>query len=229
VEEARAGLSEVRVVPVKDPDIGKAPPVHFFIADSGGDSLVVEYRGGKPVFYNNPVGVVTNNPTFGWHLQNLRNYGHLSAKPFDSKTWGDLEVAPLSPGSGLLGLPGDFTSTSRFVRAVVLKKVSFATTGGLDTVEQFFRIMDSFNVPTSQGEGKDEAKPKPKGRPLPSCTQWTVASDTTHLVTYYHTAWNRQIRKIDLKEIDFARGVVRKIPLDRNHTQSIEDVTQGLR
>jgi choloylglycine hydrolase len=212
---------------VKDPDLGKAPPVHFLVADASGDSLVIEYRGGEPVFHENPVGVITNNPTFGWHLQNLRNYGNLSGEPFDRKTWGDLKISPLSVGSGLLGLPGDFTSPSRFVRAVVLKEVSYPTKGGMATVEQLFRILDSFNVPTSQGEGKDEAQAK--GRPLPSCTQWTVADDTTNLVTYYHTAWNRQIRKIDLKEIDFGKGAVRKIPLDQRRAQSIQDVTPGLR
>jgi choloylglycine hydrolase len=227
VREVRQGLARVRVVAVKDPDLGKAPPVHFLVADASGDILVIEYRGGKPVFHHNPVGVITNNPTFGWHLQNLRNYGNLSGRPFERKTWGELEISPLSVGSGLLGLPGDFTSPSRFVRAVVLKQVSYPTQGGMDTVEQLFRILDSFNVPTSQGEGKDEARGK--GRPLPSCTQWTVASDTTNLVTYYHTAWNRRIREIDLKEIDFGRGAVRKIPLDERRAQSIQDVTPGLR
>ncbi|MFP4049908.1 MAG: linear amide C-N hydrolase [Desulfovermiculus sp.] len=176
--------------------------------------------------YDNPVGVVTNNPYFDWHLQNLRNYGYLGDGPFETRTWGDMEVTPLAPGSDLLGLPGDYTSPSRFVRATVLKAVSLPSKGGLDTVEQFFQIMDSFNAPPGKGEGEDTGN---KAEQVPSGTQWTVASDTSNLVTYYNTAWNRQIRKIDLKEIDFTKSEVRKIPVDEEQAQNIKDVTQGLR
>jgi choloylglycine hydrolase len=133
----------------------------------------------------------------------------------------------MAPGSGLLGLPGDFTSPSRFVRVLVLREISNPTSGGLKTVEQFFRVMDSFNAPSKLGEG--QKKPNSKGKPLPSVTQWTVAHDTTDLTTYYHTAWNRQIRKIDLSKIDFSKSEVRKIPLDEEQTQNIKDVTEGLR
>ncbi|MGM0538599.1 MAG: linear amide C-N hydrolase [Thermodesulfobacteriota bacterium] len=226
VEEVRQGMQRVRVVPVQDPSIGKVPPVHFFVADPSGKSLVIEYLDGKPTFYDNPVGVITNNPTFDWHLQNLRNYGNLSIDSFEKKTWGELEITPLASGSGLLGLPGDYTSPSRFVRAVMLKQTSFPTQGGMDTVNQFFRIMDSFNVPASQGEGHRSAEAK-KNR-LPSDTQWTIASDTKNLVTYYHTAWNRQVRKIDLKEIDFTKSGVRKTPLDQERIQSVKDRTESL-
>jgi len=226
VEEVKKGMKEVRVVPVTDPAIDKVPPVHFLVSDPSGKSLVIEYRGGEPVFYDNPVGVITNNPTFDWHLQNLRNYGYLQIDPFESKKWGDFEITPLASGSGLLGLPGDYTSPSRFVRALVLKEISLPTNGGLDTVNQFFRIMDSFNVPASQGEGNRNAEEKENR--LPSDTQWTVAHDTTNLVTYYHTAWNRQVRKIDLKEIDFTEGEVRKTPLDEERVQSIKDRTTDL-
>ena len=226
LEEVRQGMQNVRVVPVQEPSIDKVPPIHFFVADPSGKSLVIEYVHGKPIFYNNPVGVITNNPTFAWHLQNLRNYGQLSIDPFEKKTWGELEITPLASGSGLLGLPGDYTSPSRFVRAVILKQISFPTPGGMDTVNQFFRIMDSFNVPASQGEGHRGAEAK-KNR-LPSDTQWTIASDTKNLVTYYHTAWNRQVRKIDLKKIDFTRSGIRKTPLDKQRVQSVKDRTQSL-
>jgi choloylglycine hydrolase len=159
----------------------------------------------------------------------LRNYGYLQIEPFETKKWGDLEITPLSPGSGLLGLPGDYTSPSRFVRALVLKEISLPTEGGLETVNQFFRIMDSFNVPSSQGEGTSEAETEAeKQEHLPSVTQWTVAHDTTDRVTYYHTAWNRRIRKIDLDKIDFSKGGVRKRPIDKQQVQNVKDITEDL-
>jgi choloylglycine hydrolase len=227
IEEVRAGMRTVRVVPVKDPDLDQVAPVHFFVADPSGQSLVIEYLNGEPTMYDNPVGVMTNNPTFDWHLQNTRNYGYLGDGPFKPKTWGQMTVTPLASGSDLLGLPGDFTSPSRFVRALVLREVSLPTKGGLATVEQFFRIMDSFNAPAGKGEGQPSAEER-RAMP-PSGTQWTVASDMSHRVVYYHTAWNRQIRMIDLKKINFNQGQVRTIPLDKKQAQSIEDVTSGLR
>ena len=126
-----------------------------------------------------------------------------------------------------MGLPGDFTSPSRFVRALVLREVSNPTSGGQETVEHFFRVMDSFNAPSKLGEG--QTKQDLKKNPLPSNTQYTVAHNTTDLTTYYHTTWNRQIRKIDLNEIDFTKSEVRKIPLDEKQEQNIKDVTKGLR
>lgn len=110
---------------------------------------------------------------------------------------------------------------------MVLKEISYPTKGGMDTVNQSFRIMDSFNVPASQGEGS--TSDKAKSNRLPSDTQWTIASDTKNLVTYYHTAWNRQVRKIDLQEIDFTQDGVRKSPLDKERVQNVEDVTERLR
>lgn len=228
IDEIREGMKKVRVVPVVDPSINKAPPVHFMIVEPDGDSLVIEFRGGEPVFYDNPVGVITNSPTFDWHLQNLRNYGFLSMHPFRKKKWSDYEITPLASGSGLLGMPGDYTAPSRFVRAVVLKEISFPTKGGMETVDEFFRIMDSFNVPSSQGEGS--RIPAAKDHPhLPSDTQWTVAHDTSDLVTYYHTMFNRRVRKIDLKKIDFRKSGVRERPLDKERAQSVKEVTEFLR
>jgi choloylglycine hydrolase len=228
VDEVREGMKDIRVVPVIDPSINKAPPVHFLIAEPSGASLVIEFKGGKAKFYDNPVGVITNNPTFDWHLQNLRNYGYITIEPFKDKTWANLKITPLASGSGLLGLPGDYTAPSRFVRAVVLKEISFPTKGGMDTVNQFFRIMDSFNVPSSQGEG-NRSKQGHGTPPLPSDTQWTVAHNTTDLITYYHTMFNRLVRKIDLNSIDFKREGLRKMPLDEERAQTVKNVTNALK
>jgi choloylglycine hydrolase len=195
------------------------------ITEPGGKSMVIEFKDGKAKFFDNPVGVITNNPNFDWHLTNLRNYGYLSNEPFPEKKWGDLEISPLAGGSGLLGVPGDFTSPSRFVRAVVFAQTARSTKGGLDTVQEFFRIMDSFNVGAKQGEGSASHQEDN----LPADTVWTCCHDTKNLITYYHTAFNRRVRKIDLNNIDFMKGQVRSVPLDKKRVQDIEDVTDSLR
>jgi choloylglycine hydrolase len=227
LEEVRDGLTQEHVVAVVDPDLHKTVPMHLMVTEPGGKCMVIEFKDGQVTFFDNPVGVIANNPTFDWHLTNLRNYGFLSQKPFKAEKWGDLEITPLAAGSGLLGLPGDFTSPSRFVRATVFSQTSRPTDGGLDTVQEVFRILDSFQLPASQSEGTDAGNAD-KGKSLPSGTQYTVVTDTKNLVIYYHTMFNRRIRKIDLKTIDFSKGPLRSIPLDENHKQDIRDITGKL-
>ena len=222
IEELDSGLEKIRVVPVVDPVIGKAWPGHLMASDKTGACVVIEFIGGEIEITDNPVGVITNNPTFDWHLTNLRNYGYLSNQPFKPVKWGDLEITPLAAGSGMLGLPGDFTSPSRFVRAVVFSQYSRPTTGGYDTVKELFRILDSFNVPPHMAEGADENN---GGDPMPSATQWTIANDTANLNIYYHTMYNRRVRKIDLNKIDFSSAETQFMPLDRKEKEDIEEVT----
>jgi choloylglycine hydrolase len=227
LKEVQEGLKQVRVVDVVDPDLHKTLPIHLMITEPGGNCMVIEFKDGCPTFFDNPVGVIANNPGFEWHLTNLRNYGFLSQKPFPTKKWGELEITPLAAGSGLLGLPGDFTSPSKFVRAAALSQTSRPTKGGLDTVQEVFRILDSFQLSAGQSEGT-EAAAKDAGEALPAGTQYTVVTDTNNRIIYYHTMFNRRIRKIDLKAIDFSKGAMRSIPLDEKREQDIREVTGKL-
>lgn len=224
VDDVIQGMQGLRVVPVADPALNMPPPIHCLVTDTEGNSLVIEFTDGEIALFDNPVGVITNNPRFDWHLTNLRNYGFLSNEPFPKKQWGDMEITPLAGGSGMLGLPGDYTSPSRFVRAAALVQTARQTTGGEDTVHEFFRIMDSFNVPATQGEGSSMSKHED----LPSSTQWTSCYDTKNRIVYYHTAYNRRVRRIDFDAIDFDAKGVRSTPLDAERVQDVKDVTERL-
>ena len=90
-------------------------PAHWIISDATA-SIVVEPAPRGIMVYDNPVGVLTNNPEFDWHLMNLNNYSGLKALSVDHAKWGDLDIRPLGVGSGAFGLPGDFTPQSRFVK-----------------------------------------------------------------------------------------------------------------
>ncbi len=125
----------------------------------------------------------------------------------------------------MLGLPGDYTSPSRFVRAAALVQTARETSGGEDTVQEVFRILDSFDLPATQSEGASGSAVTK----LPAGTQYTVLNDTRNRVIYYHTMFNRRVRKIDLKRIDFGKGNIRSIPLDAVRKQDIEEVTRKLR
>jgi choloylglycine hydrolase len=224
VEEVRSAMDAVRVVPVVEPALGFPPPVHYIVTEPSGKSIVMEYLKGQLTIFDNPLGVITNAPSYDWHMTNLRNYINLSPVALPGKKIEDLDFKPLGGGSGMIGLPGDFTPPSRFVRAVAFSKTARRTADAQETLYELFRILDSFNVPLGAAEGSDGSSLGTNG--MRSATIWTSAQDTKNRVLYYHTQHNRRVRMVDLKALDFA-GPTRILhaPLDREKRQDIEDVT----
>jgi len=221
-EEARAAITKVRVVAVVESEIGIAPPLHYLVTEPSGKAIVIEYLKGEVKIFDAPLGVITNAPSYDWHETNLRNYINLSPVALPGKKIEDLDFKPLGGGSGMIGLPGDFTPPSRFVRAVAFSKSARTTRTGDETIYELFRILDNFNVPlgAAEGEGKD------KSQGMRSSTIWTTGYDTKNLVMYYHTQHNRRIRKVEFEKIDFAKGTeLVHMPLDKENKQDFEDIT----
>ena len=155
VDEAREGMSKVRVVPVIDETLGKPVQAHFMVNDSQGKSIVIEFFDGEMKIFENPLGIITNSPTFDWHMTNLRTYVNLSAVAIPSKKIEDLNFAALGAGSGMIGLPGDFTPPSRFVRATAFSQTARHTQSSDETIYELFRILDNFNIGVGSAEGSD--------------------------------------------------------------------------
>ncbi len=201
VAEVRRNLGTVVVVNVEDPRFGGAAlPFHWKIADATGASIVVEIvNGGEVKVHDALLGVITNSPTYDWHLTNLRNYLNLSPQPAAALTIDKTAFAPLGGGSGLVGLPGDFTPPSRFVRAAALTATARPLPTAEDAVFEAFRILDSFNVPVGM-----TARRGATAVDIESATQITVAADLVNRRYYFHTMSNREVRMIDLSRIDFA-------------------------
>jgi penicillin V acylase-like amidase (Ntn superfamily) len=193
------------------------------IDDSGGRRHNwAEYLKGELKLFDAPLGVITNSPSYDWHETNLRNYINLSPVALPGKKIQDLDFKPLGGGSGMIGLPGDFTPPSRFVRAVAFSKSARPTQTGEETLYELFRILDNFNVPlgAAKGTGKNAAEG------LRSATAWTSGYDTKNKVMYYHTQHNRRVRMIDIKKIDFAvPAKLTRLPLDKEKKQDIEDIS----
>lgn len=222
VEDAREALKKVRVVPVVEPALGIVADVHFIITEPSGKAIVVEYLRGELTIFDAPLGILTNSPSYDWHETNLRNYVNLSAVAIPDKKIADLNFKPLGGGSGMIGLPGDNTPPSRFVRAVAFTQTARPTASGQETIYELFRILDNFNLPLGSAEGTGEAKTQG----MRSSTLWTTAYDTKNKVLYYHTQHNRRVRKVDLNEIDFdASAKLMQLPLDKEKAQDIADVT----
>ncbi|WP_170387557.1 linear amide C-N hydrolase [Ruegeria atlantica] len=223
VEEVRAGITEIKVVPVTEPALGFPAPVHLIATDQSGAAIVIEYLNGELRVFDNPLGVITNSPSFDWHMTNLRNYINLSPVALPPVDLSEVEFAPLGGGSGMIGLPGDYTPPSRFVRAVAFSATARPTDTGDETIYELFRILDSFNVPLGATEGSDIEGDVSAMR---SATLWTTAIDTQNLKLHYHTMHNRRVRMVDLNVIDF--GILEEmtfLPLDREKQQDIEVVT----
>ncbi len=222
VAEVRTAIAAVHVVAVTEPALGIAPPVHYLITEPSGKALVIEFTKGELKLYDAPLGVITNSPNYDWHETNLRNYINLSPVALPGKSIADLNFKPLGGGSGMIGLPGDFTPPSRFIRAVAFTQTARPTKTGDETIYELFRILDNFNVPLGASEGIEEEKTSG----MRSSTLWTSGYDTKNLVMYYHTQNNRRVRRLDLKKVDFAAasGLVRT-PLDGARGQDYEDVT----
>lgn len=222
VDEVIAHLNEVIVVSVENKDFGGADlPFHFKIVDTSGNSRIIEIvNKGEVKIYDPYLGVITNSPTYDWHIINQRNYLNLSTSPSQQKTFGNYEITPTGGGSGLLGIPGDFTPVSRFVRAASFTASCRPLSTSTEAVFESFRILDNFNIPLG---AQVSAEKLPTD--IVSATQVTSSCDLKEKVYYYHTMWNRSVRKIDLKSIDFAEIKEQIIDDDSSKQNSIKDVT----
>lgn len=218
VDEVRTNINKVRVVSLMGGD-GTSDAIHWRVGDSSGKQIVIEIEKGVAHVYDNPIGVITNAPGFQWHLTNLSNYINLTPVNSPAKEMYEFKVNPIGHGNGFLGLPGDFTPPSRFVRAAFFKSTAPILATPRETMLQCFHILNNFDIPIGMNFPKNEIPD------LPSATQWTSVIDLTNKEVYYKTFYNNAIRKIDLKEIDFATVEYQYHVLDEKDSQEIESLT----
>lgn len=216
IDQVIAALKEVDLVTLNN----KIGAVHWRITQPDGRMVVLEVVDGIPHFYENRLGVLTNSPGFPWHMTNLDNYVNLQPGAVDNHNIAPgVELRAIGGGSGMLGLPGDFTPPSRFVRAAFFQTTAPKWKTGFETVVQAFHILNNFDIPIGIQHKKGQV---PAG--LPSATQFTSATDQSAMKLYYRTAWNSNIRCIDLMSIDFARVKYQAHPLDNVTKQPVEQV-----
>ena len=215
VDEVKKALEKVRVIGI-DP---RASTVHWRFTEASGRQIVLEIVNQEMHFYDNPLGVLTNSPGIEWHWTNLNNYVNLQPGTLPVHDFGPVEGKSFGHGSGLLGLPGDFTPPSRFVRATIFQLTAAQQPSAEESVFQAFHILNNFDIPagTEFPWGKSPAD-------VPSATQFTVASDTHNCMIYYRTMYNSNIRCIDLKAIDFDKVLYQFHPLDAVKKQPVEMV-----
>lgn len=213
IDEIKAAISSVRIVGLTEMSV-----VHWRIGEPSGRQVVLEIVGGVPHFYDNEVGVLTNAPGFEWHLTNLNNYVNLYPGSAPAQRLSGIELQPIGGNSGFLGIPGDATPPSRFIRAAFFRATAPQRATAFDTVQQCFHLLNNFDVPIGIEH------PEGKCPDIPSATQWTSAIDLTNRKVYYKTAYNNSIRCIDLNGIDFGKVRYQTHPLDKVREQPVEQI-----
>jgi choloylglycine hydrolase len=208
VDEVRSAIQNVVVYLDTSKDIPLPIPLHYIVNDAKGGSIVIEYVKGKLNVYNNPIGVATNSPPFDWQLINLRNYSNLTNLNVETLKLGNYEVTPLGQGSGLHGIPGDFTPPSRFVRITALLYSALPPKDAKSGVNLAFHILNAVDIPVGAAAEKTD-----DGKFYYDQTVWTTAHDLTNKIFYYRTYENLNIRKIDMKQLNFSGFSVKRFPM----------------
>lgn len=198
VDELRAALKTITVTAMDVPSFGGIPTAHMAVHDASGKHMVVEWIEGKQVIYDNPTSVLTNSPPLDWHLINLANYLMVdSQNPKPIKIQGTVLSSP-GQGGGFQGIPGDWTPPSRFVRTCAMLKFARPvpdTAAGVNLAEH---IINAVDIP------KGDISTTVDGKDFTDYTQWAVIKDLTNPAMYFRTYDNLNLRKLDLKKIDFS-------------------------
>jgi choloylglycine hydrolase len=147
VREAIDVVSEVTVWNRVEDLLGSVLPIHLVLFDAGGDAAVVEWVGGVRHVHENPVGICTNAPPFDWHMTNLRNYVNLSATNVAPLDLHGVAIDGLGQGTGLLGLPGDWTPPSRFIRATAIAHTTLPVDDADAGILSALHIVNAFDIP----------------------------------------------------------------------------------
>ncbi|MCB2192006.1 MAG: choloylglycine hydrolase family protein [Deltaproteobacteria bacterium] len=222
VEEVKKALPSVVVWSEVVPSIGMAFTAHCAVHDAQGNSIVIEFIDHQCKVYDNPLGVMTNAPTFDWQLKNLSNFLNLSPYSASPTNYWGLKVSPTGQGSGMLGLPGDATPPSRFVRTVMATQYCLQPCDAGEAVNLANHILMSLDIP------KGISREKTDKEILYDRTMWVVIKDLKHRVYYFRSYDNTVLRAVHLDRLNLSAGAKQaSIPLET--PGEIKDVTQQLR
>jgi len=204
VEEAKVLLSEINIT---DDEFEEGLPpsqLHWMIADKNG-AITVEAVKDELKVYENKVGVLTNNPTFEWHLKNLEKYKKLTPLQIDMAEADDATESHYTRGTGAVGLPGDYTSQSRFVRGAFVRKYSHSACSEKASVNQFFHILSSVSVPEGCCTVKSGEFDK---------TLYSSCMSTEEKAYYYRSYESHCIRKVSMSREDTDSEKLLRFPFE---------------
>ena len=219
VEAVKVELRKIKVFGMEVPQMGSVP-LHFAAYDAKGGAIVIEYDNGQLNIYDNPLGIMTNSPRFPWMMTNLRNYIGLSNEQPPVEDYASLKMNLTGHGAGMLGLPGDITPPSRFVRMAVMTHFADQQADAKGLLNLTQHIIYSLGIVRGMVVDKDSS-----GKVISSeTTQWASFRDLTNKIFYFRTYDNFTLRKVDLNKIDFNAEKAKAISLSEG-SETIIDVT----
>lgn len=213
MNEVKQLLQNLQLVHVNFSEQLPLSPLHWMIsgkecssvAESGKTcSIVVESVKEGLKVYENPFEVLTNNPTFDYHVMNMNNYMGLSVGPAVTQFKETLLLQNYSLGMGAIGLPGDYSSASRFVRAFFVKENSVTEEDEKSSVNQFFHILNAVAMPKGCVWTKNGYE----------YTRYSSCCNADQGVYYYTTYDNFEIKSVDMYQTDLESETLSIYPVE---------------
>lgn len=223
VDEVKAKLPAYKVWAPHIKNLPIEPTIHFLISDKSGSTVVIEFIHGEMRLFDKTAQVLTNSPSYDWHMINIRNYLNLSNTAVNQRTSdAGYDVTQLGQGGGALGLPGDYTPPSRFVRTTFLKHFSTTPKDANGAVELVGHILNDVDIPIGV------VATSKNGKTIPDYTQWVAIKDITHN-RFYFSDYNHRLTfvNIDLNQI-FSSPKAFVLPIEKI-TYPSNDITKSLR
>lgn len=202
VDEARRALTDIRVTDTAFAADLPVAQLHWMLADAQ-ECIVVEITADGTHIYDNPVGVLTNNPPFPYQMWHLTRWRRLSTDEGDNTLAPNVPLQPFSHGTGAIGLPGDLSSASRFVRAAFTRAHAVRPSDEPSAVSQFFHILSS----VWQTEGSVIT---PSGCER---TQYASCCNTQDGIYYYRTYHNSRTTAVHLRHTNLDATALTTFPL----------------
>jgi len=200
-------------------------PLHFAVTDVNGNSIVIEMIEGTLNIYDNKLGILTNSPSYPWHVTNLSNYVNLSPHAPEPIVQDGVTYNATGQGAGALGLPGDYTPPGRFIRVAYLVGTAKPTEDAVKTVNLAQHVLNNVDIPY----GAIQAKEGDQSPDDMDVTQWVVIKDLTHKVLYFRSYTDLALQKIDMAQLKFEPGSPKRRLTLVDNTSRIIDATAQLK
>lgn len=205
VDEVKRELPKIKVSDRQYKELHGSLLIHFDVTDASGKSIVIEFIDGEQKIHDNNVGVLTNSPNFSWQLANLSNYINLQHNDQQPRAINGYKIKPTGVGSGMLGLPGDWTPPSRFVKVAYTLDAALPAKNSIEAVNLAEHVMNMVDIP--MGAIREKVNPLIH---IYGYAQWSVLKDLKNKVLYFRTYDNVNLRKIDMNKLNLAEGAKRK-------------------
>ncbi|HMT02684.1 MAG TPA: linear amide C-N hydrolase [Burkholderiales bacterium] len=221
VRDVKKAISNVNVWGESIAPIGIAP-IHIVLHDKDGKSIVIEFIKGKTEIYDNLSQVVTNSPTYDWHLTNLRNYISLTNQNYINKKIDGKTILETGNGNGFFGIPGDYTPPSRFIKTVAISYFADKPINAISGVILMSHILNNVDIPLGTIQQKTT-----HNMIFKDYTQWSVIKDITNMNLYIKDYNSLGYAKISLTELFNSTRELKSLEFSTFNTQNNIDKTNN--